>query len=144
MPHRFTVLILLIFILHVRAFAQDSLKIDLIEDHNGWGWNAWVMSNDLITISTMPAIGARIMQYDLDGHPSIFVNPDELGNTYTPASNSGWPNFGGFKNWPAPQDIWGWPPPPTLDFGAYEAIADTSADSVSLSVSSPIEEWRMP
>lgn len=125
-------------------FGQDSLQIELVEDHNSWGWDAWVMSNDLITISTMPSIGARIMQYDLNGHPSIFVNPDELGNTYTPSSNSGWPNFGGFKNWPAPQDDWGWPPPPTLDFGPYEATANTSADSVSLSVTSPIEQWRTP
>ena len=126
------------------ASAQDSLTIDLVDNYNDWGWNTWVMKNDLITVSTVPAIGARIMQYDLGDHPSLFINEDEFGNTYTPGPSFTFHNFGGFKNWPAPQERWNWPPPPSLDFGAYESTADTSADSVSLVVTSPVEQWLTP
>ncbi len=132
-----------LFILSNSAISQDSLTITLVENHKFWGWESWVMSNGLITIATVPEIGARVMQYDLGEHPSIFVNENELGNTYIP-NPSQWPNFGGFKNWPAPQSEWNWPPPPTLDYGAYSAESDSSADSVSLIVTSPIEQWRAP
>jgi hypothetical protein len=100
---------------------QPQTTIQTVADYNNWGWEAVVMQNGLITVATVPAIGARVMQYDLGDHPSIFVNPAELGNTYTPVKNAPWHNFGGFKNWPAPQDKWNWPPPPVLDFGAYTA-----------------------
>ncbi|RNC84341.1 MAG: T9SS C-terminal target domain-containing protein [Balneola sp.] len=134
--------LLLAVLLAMPIIAQDSLHINLVENHNNWGWEAWVMDNGLISISTVPAIGARIMEYDLGNHSSIFVNPDELGNTYTPESNSEWPNFGGFKNWPAPQSRWNWPPPPTLDFGVYEADTSATSDSISITVTSPVEQWR--
>ena len=124
--------------------AQQNPNIELIKDYNSWGWDAWVMSNDLVTVATVPVIGARIMQYDLGDHPSIYVNPEEFSNIYTPSSSGFWPNFGGFKSWPAPQAIWNWPPPPTLDYGLYEAVADTFSDSVSLTVTSPVEQWRAP
>jgi hypothetical protein len=142
-PLLFTILLVLTIIEH--SISQESPSIELIENHNNWGWDAWVMQNDLITVATVPVIGARIMQYDLDEHPSIYVNDDELGNTYIPTSSGFfYPNFGGFKNWPAPQEVWNWPPPPFLDYGLYEAIADISIDSVNLIVTSPIEQWRAP
>jgi hypothetical protein len=125
------------------SLAQNP-TIELIENYNNWNWNTWVMSNDLVTIATVPVIGARIMQYDLGDHPSIYVNPAEFGNSYTPSFSNFWPNFGGFKNWPAPQAMWNWPPPPTLDYGSYEAVADIFPDSVSLTVTSPVEQWRAP
>lgn len=134
-------IILLALTIIEKGISQEFPSIELIENHNGWGWDAWVMQNDLITVATVPVIGARIMQYDLDEHTSIYVNDDELENTYTPTSSGFfYPNFGGFKNWPAPQEVWNWPPPPTLDYGSYEAVVDTSIDSVSLIVTSPIEQ----
>lgn len=140
-----------IYFLIILAFAgltsalANTTKVTLAADYQGWGWDAWVMENDLITIATVPAIGARTMQYDLGGHPSMYVNKNETGKTYTPLNDNSWPNFGGFKNWPAPQSIWNWPPPPNLDHGLYVAkvIANTP-DSVSLRVTSPIEEWDAP
>ena len=138
------ILIISIFIFISHSVAQQNPTIELVEDYNSWGWEAWVMQNDLVTIATVPVIGARIMQYDLDSHSSIYVNPSELGNTYTPSSVAPARNFGGFKNWPAPQAVWNWPPPPTLDYGLYEAVADTFIDSVSLVVTSPIEQWDAP
>lgn len=125
--------------------SQNAPTVEFIENHKSWGWDSWIMQNGLITLATTPVIGARIMQYDLGEHSSMFVNPDELGKTYTPQSNSQWPNFGGFKNWPAPQSNWNWPPPPTLDFGSYEATVDsTKSDTISITVTSPIEQWRAP
>ncbi|MCD6335757.1 MAG: hypothetical protein J7M27_10575 [Candidatus Latescibacteria bacterium] len=113
------------------------------EDYKDWGWGTFVMDNGLITVAVVPDIGARVMQYDLDGHPSIYVNPDELGKVHTPSSSSGWPNYGGFKNWPAPQDRWGWPPPPMLDFGAYKVdIVLDSPDSCVVSCEGPVEQWK--
>ncbi|MEJ2053767.1 MAG: hypothetical protein P8X42_07595 [Calditrichaceae bacterium] len=135
----------LLIILYIAAYAQQSPTISLVEDHNSWGWDStWVMENDLITVATVPAIGARIMQYDLGEHSSIYVNPAETGKTYTPSQMAPSRNFGGFKNWPAPQAVWNWPPPPTLDYGLYEAVADTAVDSVSLTVTSPVEQWLTP
>lgn len=137
---------LLLFVTYSeKGLGQENTSINLVENHNNWGWDAWIMKNGLIQISTVPVIGARIMEYTLGGHESIFVNPDELGKTYDPDSFNGWPNFGGFKNWPAPQSKWNWPPPPTLDFGNY-SVTDTifTPDSVSISVESPIEQTRTP
>jgi hypothetical protein len=124
---------------------QSQTTVQTLADYNQWGWEAIVMRNGLITVATVPAIGARVMQYDLGDHPSIYVNSDELGNTYTPVKNAPWHNYGGFKNWPSPQDKWGWPPPPVLDFGAYTAQVDLETpDSVAVSVSSPKEQWLTP
>jgi hypothetical protein len=124
---------------------SQTTTIQTLSNYNQWGWEAVVMQNGLITVATVPAIGARVMQYDLGTHPSIFVNSAELGKTYTPVKNAPWPNFGGFKNWPAPQDRWGWPPPPTLDFGTYASqITLQSSDSVAVFVSSLKEQWLTP
>jgi hypothetical protein len=86
------------------------------------------------------------MQYDLGNLPSLMVNATLFGNKPTPTIN-GYNNFGGYKTWPSPQDIWPgkWPPPPTLDYGAYTVLeAIQTNDSVTLSVLSPIEKWVAP
>jgi hypothetical protein len=95
----------------------------------------------------MPAIGGRVMQYDLSDHPSIYINPAEIGKTYTPIQYGQWHNFGGYKTWPAPQSRWPgtWPPPSTLDCGNYTFQVDSlSDDSVSVLVVSPVEQWVAP
>jgi len=134
----------------VRAEIQPC-SVAPVEDYAGWGWKSWVMKNGLITLAVAPEIGGRVMQYDLDGHPSIYVNPEEVGKRYTPSQQSGWPNYGGYKTWPAPQHRWlasggGWPPPPNLDFGPYSCriVTDTPESSV-VRIESPVEtfsKWR--
>jgi len=138
--------LILLMAISVCAFAQvNDAKVQLVNNHNEWGWDAYVMENGLITTATVPDIGARVMQYDLGDHSSIYVNNNLLGKTYKPENNSFWPNFGGFKNWPPPQSRWSWPPPPTLDYGKYDAkIEANTADSVSIFVSSPVEKWGAP
>ncbi|MBN1397607.1 MAG: T9SS type A sorting domain-containing protein [Bacteroidetes bacterium] len=120
-----------------------GVSLHSIPGYNQWGWNSIVMQNEFITIATVPAIGGRVMQYDLDSLPSIYINKYELGKTYTPA-NRGYHNFGGYKTWPSPQYRWPgqWPPPPTLDYGNYTFTADSASnDSVSVLVTSPVEQW---
>jgi hypothetical protein len=128
------------------VYGQTSgVSIQVVSNYNEWSWDSTVvMQNDCITLATVPAIGARVMQYDLGSIPSIMVNSSLFGQTPAP-TNGGYYNFGGFKNWPSPQSIWNWPPPPTLDYGAY-SVTDTmqTNDSVSVSVSSPLEKWRAP
>lgn len=106
------------------------------------------MQNGIVTLATMPAIGARVMQYDLGNLQSVMVNSSLLGKIYTPAKNSNWYNFGGYKTWPSPQSNWnagGWPPPPTLDYGTY-SVTDTiqAGDSAVVGVSSQVEQWYSP
>ena len=132
-------------ILHAQT---PNISVHSASNYNAWGWDAVVMQNGLITIATVPAIGGRVMQYDLGSLPSVFVNSSLLGKTYTPALNSNWYNLGGYKTWPAPQTAWnagGWPPPPTLDYGAY-TVDDTAQtnDSVSVDISSSAEQWYAP
>jgi hypothetical protein len=105
------------------------------------------MQNDCITMATVPAIGGRVMQYDLGSYPSIMVNSNLFGKTYTPASNSNWYNFGGYKTWPSPQSVWPgtWPPPPKLDYGKYTyQIISQTVDSIVTLITSPVETWVAP
>ncbi len=141
--------IIIIMICLSSSLLRSQMSIDTIDNYKSWGWKAIVMQNDLITLATVPAIGGRVMQYDLGNLPSIMVNsdPNLLGKTFTPAQNGQWYNFGGYKTWPSPQDAWpgGWPPPPTLDYGAYTVLEASQADdSVALSILSPIEKWIAP
>jgi hypothetical protein len=122
-----------------------SPSVESRSNYLNWGWDAVVLKNGFITVATVPAIGARIMQYDLGRHASIFVNESELGKTYTPGPSSSWPNFGGFKNWPAPQERWNWPPPPTIDFGPYEVrTVSETPDSVTIESVGQKERWLTP
>jgi len=140
---------LLLSFFSTSLLAQTSIvSLQSVSNYNQWGWDAVVMQNGIVTIATVPAIGARVMQYDLGSLKSIMVNPSLFSKTYVPAENGIWYNFGGYKTWPSPQASWnagGWPPPPTLDYGAY-SITDTSRtnDSVSISVASQIEQWYAP
>ena len=125
----------------------SNVTIQTVSNYNGWKWDTTiVMQNGLITMATVPAIGGRVMQYDLGTLPSMMVNSSLFGKKYTP-SNGAYYNFGGYKIWPSPQNRWPgtWPPPPTLDFGAYTVLETSQTnDSVALSVLSPIEKWVAP
>jgi len=94
------------------------------------GWSAVYMANELIRVVAVPAIGGRIMAYDLGDYPYLFVDRDLAGKLFTPDENQGdgslsaWKNYGGDKTWPAPQGWdddtqWPGPPDPVLDSGQY-------------------------
>jgi len=140
------IIIFFITLISTSVFAQPAdSEIASIIDHNDWEWTSIVQTNGIITLATVPAIGARIMQYDLGDHKFFYLNPTEIGNTYIP-SQGGFHGFGGYVLWPGPQNSrWGWPPPPILDYGPYESeIVESSVDSTSVSVSSEIEQWQAP
>ena len=122
----------------------EEVTLDSTSHYQDWPWTCLVMENGIITIATVPEIGARVMQYDLGDHPSIFTNPNVFDETYDPATYNGWPSWGGYKVWPAPQD-WGWPPPQYLDFGVYSSRMEFSTpDSAAIFVSSPVEKKKTP
>lgn len=89
------------------------------------GWESLKLTNGIVTVVAVPAIGGRIMEYKLGGHPYLWVNPDELGKVHEPPETEdepAWRNYGGYKVWPAPQKQWGGPPDPlgsTLDGGRW-------------------------
>lgn len=127
--------------------AADPVTTRAHDNLNDWGWPGHTLSNGLVTVGVVPAIGGRIMQYDLGKHAFLWVNPAELGKVHAPADDGQWRNFGGFKTWVAPQHAWrrgmgNWPPPPTLDRGAW-TIQSGPADDASavLTLESPIETF---
>ena len=62
---------LLFFYLSQLILAQDySTSLEVKTDWNGW--EAIVIQNGLISTVTVPDIGARVMQYNLDGYVSIY------------------------------------------------------------------------
>ena len=135
-----------IVLLNIVVFAQPAdTEIDSVNNHNDWGWTSIVQKNGIITLATVPDIGARIMQYDLGDHAFLYLNSGEIGKTYTPAQG-GFHGFGGYVVWPGPQNSrWGWPPPPVLDYGAYDVVIEhDSVDSTSVFVSSGVEQWQAP
>jgi len=143
---KLTIIGILAVFLSMAAFSQPAdTEIASITDHNDWGWTSVVQTNGIITLATVPDIGARIMQYDLGDHDFLYMNPFEIGKTYTP-SRGGFHGYGGYVVWPGPQNSrWGWPPPPTLDYGPYDSeIVHESADSTSVFVSSDVEQWQAP
>jgi hypothetical protein len=121
------------------------LQAKLIKNYKNLGWDVWLLSNDWISLTAIPEIGGRIMEYALGNHSPLFINRDLLGQTIKPAEGQEWPNFGGYKVWPAPQETWQWPPPPILDHGRYPAeIEHQNEESVTLCLKSHEEKWGMP
>ena len=94
------------------------------------GWEGYRLANRFVQLVAVPAIGGRIMAYDLGAHPFFFVDPDLAGRLFSAEENQGdgslaaWKNYGGDKTWPAPQGWetdaqWHGPPDPILDSGPY-------------------------
>ncbi len=139
-----------IWLLHAGAVlgAGEAVELTVVDDHLGWGWQAQVLRNDLVTLAVIPAIGGRAMQYDLSDHAFLWVNPAEIGRTYEPAADAPWHNFGGSKAWVAPQGQWlrgggGWPPAPTLDHAPYTITSETGDHGeITLIATGPVETFE--
>lgn len=104
-------------------------------DYNGW--SAFRLTNGLVTVVVVPAIGGRIMEYTLGDYPFLWVNPDEAGPLHEPpqtAEERVWHNYGGYKAWPAPQKQWGGPPDPlgsNLESGEWTSEVTTPRGPVA-------------
>jgi len=93
--------------------------------YNGWA-GAWRLTNGVAEVVVVPEV-ARVMRYGyVDGPNVLWDNPTTFGK---PVKIGEWPNIGGEKAWPWPQNDWpkyqgaGWPPPPGSDQTPYQAEA---------------------
>lgn len=123
------------------SFAQIyDVKLEKIVNYNNWGsdWDSiCVVKNDLITIAVLPKVGGRIMQYDLENHPSIYIHPESKGKV----PSDGNMVIGGFRTLPSPQSDFTWPSPPKLDCKPYTCfVRSTNSDSTVIYMESQIED----
>jgi hypothetical protein len=116
--------------------AQPALEAVSITPISYRDWpNAYVISNGIVEAVVVPSI-SRIMQFRFTG--------DEAGvfweNQTVDAAD--WPNYGGDKTWPAPQESWEavggrpWPPPVGFD----KAPSTLTIDNQRLVLSSPVDD----
>jgi hypothetical protein len=84
-------------------------------NYHGWT-DSVVLNNGFVQAIIVPEAG-RIMQFQMAEEPGPFwENSQILGGTPNPNIWNQFPgSFGGDKSWPAPQSLWGWPPPRGFD-----------------------------
>lgn len=104
--------VIVLFTITSMQNARAAVSVDKI-DYCGWK-DSYKLSNGKTSVVVVPQAGGRIMEFSLDGDTPMWVNPEELGKTYPPVVGE-WHNYGGYKTWPSPQSVWGWPPDPYLD-----------------------------
>lgn len=82
----------------------------------------------LVTLNNGPyrlvvdvALGARIVEFSINGQNCLTVSGPQVGSTF----------------WPSPQESWGWPPPATLDSLPYQA---TNQGDTWVFTSNPCED----
>jgi hypothetical protein len=112
------------------------------------GWNAYRLTNGIISLYVAPDIGGRAIQLELGGKGLFFVNKDLAGKVLPAEQNnlkSGWANYGGDKVWPAPEGWMNdeqWPSIPyyILDGSRFDAevVTETPAE-VAVRVTSPAD-----
>jgi hypothetical protein len=102
--------------------AGSAVKVDIV-DYKGWT-GSYEISNGKTKLVVVPQIGGRVMEYSVDGKNVVWQNKDLIGKVVE--SPKEWPNYGGYKNWNAPQDLWGFPPDEDLDWNPakVEPLAD--------------------
>ena len=113
------------------------------------GWKCYVLSNGIVRVYVAPDIGGRVIQVRLGKHEFFWVNRQIAGKVFPASENnvkSGWKNYGGTKDWLAPQGVdeegkWPGPPDPILDGARFRAeIVTRQPDHVALKVTSPEDE----
>lgn len=110
------------------------------------GWNAYRLTNGIVSVLVAPDIGGRVIQMQLGDQEYFFVNKYLAGKVLPAEQNnskSGWANYGGDKVWPAPQgrsnqNEWPGPPYYILEGSKFaaEAITETPSE-VAVRVTSP-------
>ncbi|MBI4165134.1 MAG: DUF4380 domain-containing protein [Acidobacteria bacterium] len=110
------------------------------------GWNAYRLSNGLVTLYVAPDIGGRAIQMQLGDQDYFFVNKDLAGKVLPAEQNNlqaGWANYGGDKVWPGPEgwsndDQWQSVPYYILDGSKFESeITSNNSGEVAVKVTSP-------
>lgn len=81
------------------------------------GRRAWRLSDGRNEALVVPELSGRLLRFGAVGGPNLLWNAPE-GRVW---KRGEWKNWGGEKNWPAPQSVWGmyaeatWPPHPSWD-----------------------------
>ena len=113
-------------------------------------WPAVRLTNSLISFSTVPSIGGRVMDLKLGETNVFYGNPRHWGKQATSSAGSTdigmWRNYGGSKVWPAPQGWssdheWPGPPDPVLDSGPYDCTTSMSGDKSTIHLKSQHDEY---
>jgi hypothetical protein len=109
-------------------------------------WNAYKLSNGLVSLFVAPDIGGRAIQLQLGDQEYFFVNKDLEGKVLPESENNlktGWANYGGDKAWPGPEgwmsdNEWASVPYYILDGTRYKSeIVTNNASEVAVRVTSP-------
>lgn len=116
--------------------------------------DVWEADNGLISLTIVPAIGGRILQFGLP-EQHLFWNNRQLLGRYFPyadrlgnGSQADWKNYGGEKVWVAPQGrhddlAWPGPPDPVLDSGHYRLrLINRLEREMRIGLSSPADEEK--
>jgi Domain of unknown function (DUF4380) len=127
--------------------ARTSVNsINLSTDRIG-EWFAINISNGLISLSIVPEIGGRLLDLSLGRSRILYSNPRLRGKAI-PGLGEGESsrNYGGSKDWPAPQGWssegeWPGPPDPVLDCGAYDWRSELAPDWASVHLRSAHDEY---
>lgn len=110
------------------------------------GWNAYRLTNGLVTLYVAPDLGGRAIQLLLGDQEYFFVNEDLTGKVLPPEQNNpkaGWANYGGDKLWPGPEgwmsdDEWPSVPYYILDGSKWDAeVVANNSGEVAVRVTSP-------
>jgi len=147
---KFSILLFALIVISGFSYSQNNDVVLRQEDYNNWGWNCLVIENGYIEMVIVPELGGRILKYNFPGDDYMAINEKNIGKNYDPATdnNGPWGNgwgYGGYKNWPAPQSYWNWPPPPYLAWGPYSFnIEHQSPDSVIIYLESEVEKKLTP
>jgi hypothetical protein len=110
------------------------------------GWDAYRLTNGIVTLWVAPDLGGRAIQLQLGDQEYFFVNQDLAGKVLPPEQNNvqaGWANYGGDKVWPGPEGWMNdreWPSIPyyVLDGSKFDAeVTAHNASEVAVRVTSP-------
>lgn len=112
-------------------------------------WSAIKLSNNLVGLSVVPAIGGRVVEFCLGDKNMFYLNPRHHGQlpSQPEAGKAGiWTNYGGSKVWPGPQGWsshteWPGPPDPVLDSGPYEFKTTQAEQAASVHLKSQHDEY---
>ena len=128
------------------ASTKEGTLTLTIDNYNNWGWEeCLIIENGFIELVIVPEIGGRVMRYAFPGDQQMAIHPKNIGKNFNPDTDKWGPwsgawGYGGYKNWPAPQSFWNWPPPPHLCWGPYTYnIEHQSADSIVVYLESEVE-----
>ncbi|RJE72423.1 hypothetical protein [Reichenbachiella sp. MSK19-1] len=151
---------LLIAIALLIALSQAQAQIvETRDNYRDWGWDdVMVAENEFISLAVVPQAAGRILEYNLGDVPSLWINPDLFGKSYSNHDRvkvDEWRNFGGYRLVPLPitdcsinrqgDKAQRWPPPVVIGDAPYwAAIEENPEGQKEIVVRSGIQNLPVP